>query len=111
MFGRSLNFAVTVTGPPSAPGVGVRSTFGEDRYPLRAGKGDEAIFWEVAIRVWTSPGAVWVGRRVAEQKVSGRAGRPFCREARPPRHVGAEYFSGGLKEGPVALDHVGPCSF
>lgn len=52
----------------------------------------------------------WVDRPVAEQKASGRAGRPFRREARPPHHVGAEYFSGGLKEGPVALVRVGPCS-
>lgn len=49
-------------------------------------------------------------RTVAERKASGRAGRPFRREVRPPHHVGAEYFSGGLKEGPVALVRVGPCS-
>lgn len=48
-------------GAPVSPRGGRMITFGEDRYPLWAGKGDEAIFWEVAlvaVRVRTSPGAV-----------------------------------------------------
>ena len=34
----------------------------------------------------THEGAVWVERRVAEGKARGRAGKPFCREARYPGH-------------------------